>query len=47
MTPVVMVEKFATGVVDTGVSPFLAKMSVNFRKKIEMTLMLFYGLGGR
>ncbi len=32
-----------TGVVDTGGAPRLANISANFRKKIEMVLILFSG----
>ncbi len=39
--------KFATGVVDNGGAPWLANISVNFRKKFEMTLMLFSGASGK
>ncbi len=38
--------KFATGVVDTGGVPWLVNISANFRKKFEMTLVLFSGAWG-
>jgi hypothetical protein len=45
MTPVVLGAKFATSLLLSVVHP-LANMYVNFRKKFEMTLMLFSGAWG-
>jgi hypothetical protein len=55
-TPVVWVEKFAAGVVDTGAkfatgvvdtsgAPSLANISVNFRKNLNDSNVIFGGLG--
>jgi hypothetical protein len=34
-------------IIAAGGAPWLENISVNFQKKIEMTPMLFHGLGGR
>ncbi len=39
--------KFAIGVIDTGAAPWLANISENFRKKIEMVLMGYLWAGGK
>ncbi len=39
--------KFAVGVVDTGGAPSLVNVSAYFRKKFEMTLVLFSGAWGK
>jgi hypothetical protein len=39
------VAKYAPGVIDTGGAPLLANISMNFRKKIEMVLMGYSGVG--
>ncbi len=41
-----MVEKFATGVVDTGGAPWLANISTNFRKILKRSKRNTLGLGG-
>jgi hypothetical protein len=46
-TPAELVAKFATGVVDISGAPWLVNIFVNFRKKFEMNLCYFQGLGGR
>ncbi len=38
--------KFAAAVVDSGGATLLANISANFRKKFELTLMLFSGAWG-
>ncbi len=39
--------KFVTGVLDTRGAPLIVNISANFRKKFEMTLMLFSGAWGK
>jgi hypothetical protein len=46
-TPAVAVEKFATGVIDTGGAPSLANISENFRKNSKLPAFYFQWLGGR
>ncbi len=41
-----MVEKFATGVADTGGAPWLANISANFRKNLKRSKGNTLGLGG-
>ncbi len=42
-----MVEKFATGVVDTGGAPWLVNISANFRKNSKRSKCNTLGLGGK
>jgi hypothetical protein len=42
-----LVEKFATGVVDTGGNPLTCEYLCKFSKKFEMTLLLFSGAWGK
>jgi hypothetical protein len=47
MTPVVLVEKFAAGLIDTGGGPPLTSNIRKISKKFEMTLKLFSGAVGK
>ncbi len=44
-TPAVAVEKFATGVIDTGGAPSLANISENHWKNSKLPNFIFRGLG--
>jgi hypothetical protein len=45
LSPAIPVPKLAAGVLDTSGAPSLGNIHVNFRKKFEMTSMLFSGAG--
>jgi hypothetical protein len=45
--PLIPAAIFATGVVDTGGEPWLANISANFWKKIEIALVFFSGAWGK